>query len=159
MAPNARKERKVEMRVKTLLIAVGLVLLMAAAALGNPVKDRVRFKQKLNLSDQQAEQLKELNFNTAKELIQMKADLKTAQLEMKRMIAERNPDKEALFRKLDEISRIQAEMKKVHLEKKLALREILTEEQLDKVREMKQRQFQPHQFKMKHRPQLKRMAC
>ena len=158
MATDARKERKVEMRVKALLLTVGLVSLMAAVGLGNPVKDRVKFKQKLNLSDQQAEQLRELNFNTAKELIQMKADLKTAQLEMKRMMAERNPDKEALFSKLDEISRIQGEMKKVHLEKKLAMREILSDEQLDKIRESRHSQFQLHRWKMKHRPHFRRMA-
>ena len=147
------------MREKALLLTAGLVSLMAAVALGNPIKDRVRFKEKLNLSDQQAEQLRELNFNTAKELIQMKADLKTAQLEMKRMMAERNPDKEALFSKLDEISRIQGEIKKVHLEKKLAMREILSEEQLDRIRELRHGQFQLHGWRMKHKPHFRRMAC
>jgi len=126
------------MRVKTLAVAVILVLVGCAMVLAQPKRDQFRMKQELKLTDQQEKKLQELYFNTAKELIQMRSDLQIARLDLKRMLAEEEPDREMIFNQVEQISKIQAEMKKVHIEKMLAFREILNKEQLEKFRELQQ---------------------
>jgi|GEM_PF-6709494 len=124
------------MRTRTLAVAVILILAGSAIALAQPKGDRLRMKQELKLTEQQEKKLQELHFNTAKELIKMRSDLQLARLDLKRMLAEDEPDKEMIFNQVEQISQIQAEMKKVQIEKMLAFREILNKEQLEKFREL-----------------------
>ena len=126
------------MRVKTLAVAVILVLAGSAIVLAQPKRDRFRLNQELKLTDQQEKKLQELHFSTAKQLIQMRSDLQIARLDLKRMLADQNPDRKMIFNQVEQISQIQAEMKKVHIEKMLAFREILNHEQLEKFRELQQ---------------------
>ena len=126
------------MRIKTLAVAVILVLVGCAIVLAQPKRDRLRLNQELKLSDQQEKKLQELHFNTAKQLIQIRSDLQIARLDLKRMLAEEKPEREMIFNQVEQISRIQAEMKKVHIEKMLTFREILNKEKLEKFREMQQ---------------------
>lgn len=126
------------MRARALAVAVILVLAGSAMVLAQPKPDRLRIHKELKLTDQQEKKLQELHFNTAKELIKMRSDLQIARLDLKRMLAEDQPDREMIFNQVEQISHIQAEMKKVHIEKMLAFREILNKEQLEKFRELQQ---------------------
>jgi len=126
------------MRVKTLAVAVILVLVGCAIVLAQPKRDQLRIHQELKLTGHQEKKLQELHFNAAKELIQMRSDLQIARLDLKRMLAEDQPEREMIFSQVEQISKIQAEMKKVHIEKMLAFREILNREQLEKFRELQQ---------------------
>lgn len=125
------------MRTKTFLGVALLVLCSATLLLAQPERARDRIREQLKLSDKQQAELKELNFNTAKELIRMRADMKVARLELRQMLSKDEPDREAIFGKLDQIARILTDIRKARIEKMLAVREILDKDQLSKLKEMR----------------------
>jgi len=140
------------MKRKLFLLTAIMVGMAVALAWGNPAKNRAGKFKELKLSDQQKMQLRELNFNTAKEMTQLKADLKIARLEYRQALTGETADKSQLFEKIDQMTKIKGEMGKLHTAKMLAVRDILTEEQLKKFKELKMdgrmkagKKFQRHQ--------------
>lgn len=125
------------MQAKKVLLAAFFVLLATTSALAQPGRDRLRIHKELNLSEKQEKQLQDLHFNIAKQMIQVRSQLQLARLDFHRMMAEENPEREQVFNQIERISEIQAEMKKIQIEKQLAFREILDKKQLEKLRELR----------------------
>ncbi len=125
------------MKVRTFLGAAVLVLSSVSLLWAQPKQDRLRIHKELNLTEKQQEQLQDLHFNLAKEMIQLRAQLQTARLDLHRMMAQDEADRDVIFDKVEEISKIQAEMKKLQIEKQLAFRDILDKKQLAKWKELR----------------------
>jgi Spy/CpxP family protein refolding chaperone len=123
---------------RTVVLGVALLSLGSVALVwAQPQRDRDRIHQKLDLTDQQREELKALHFNTARGQIKMRADLKIARLELKEILTRAEPNRKEVDQKLDQIAKIQTDLRKSQIDRKLAIREILDEEQLAKLRELK----------------------
>ena len=141
------------MSAKKVLLAALFVLLATTSALAQPDRDRLRIHKELNLSEKQEKQLQDLHFNIAKQMIQVRSQLQLARLELKRMLAEEEADRDLIFNQIEQISKIQAEMKKIQIEKQLAFREILDKKQLGKLRELRmERKHLFRQKRFKHGP-------
>src|SRR3989304_4568478 len=110
------------MSAKKVLLAAVLVSVATSLALAQPDRDRLRIHKELNLSEKQEKQLQDLHFNIAKQMIQVRSQLQLARLDLHRMLAEEEPDRDLIFNQIEQISKIQAEMKKVKIEKRLAVR-------------------------------------
>ncbi|OGC74684.1 MAG: hypothetical protein A2145_06080 [candidate division Zixibacteria bacterium RBG_16_40_9] len=140
------------MSAKKVLLAAVLVSVATSLALAQPDRDRLRIHKELNLSEKQEKQLQDLHFNIAKQMIQVRSQLQLARLDLHRMLAEEEPDRDLIFNQIEQISKIQAEMKKVKIEKRLAFRDILDKKQLDKLRELRQERRPLFLKKRLHRP-------
>ena len=141
------------MRVRTFLAVMLLLAGSVSLLWAQPKQDRLRLHQELKLTDQQKEKLQDLHFSTAKEMIQLRSQLQLARLDLHRMLAEENPEREMIFDQIEKISRIQGEMKKVQIEKQLTFREILDKKQLAKLKELRmERKHLFRQKRFKHGP-------
>jgi Spy/CpxP family protein refolding chaperone len=122
------------------LLIFGLVVVFVLPALAQPPKAKVTkrmiVKKGLDLSEKQIEKIRDINLDTQKEAIRLRADLKISKLEMHRMMQESSVPKGEIFKKVDEISTIQNKLEKNQIEKQLALREVLTPEQFKKFQQL-----------------------
>jgi len=89
-------------------------------------------KAELGLDDSQVSKLKELKSNSKKAKVKQHAEMKILQIELQELLDEKTVDKNAAYAKLDAIGSLQMKMAKDSLDGKLAAREILTPEQLQK---------------------------
>jgi len=89
-----------------------------------------KMAEQLKLTDQQTKQLQDLRFQQQKAMIPKRADLKLAQLDLKQSMMNPKVDERAALAKLDKVSSIKAEIAKMKLQNMLAMRKVLTDEQL-----------------------------
>lgn len=89
-------------------------------------------KAELGLDDSQVSKLKELKSNSKKAKVKQHADMKILQIELQELLDEKTVDKNAAYAKIDAIGALKMKMTKDCLDSKLAAREILTPEQLQK---------------------------
>jgi Spy/CpxP family protein refolding chaperone len=90
----------------------------------------------LKLSDTQQKQLDDLRFQHQKVMIQKKADLKKAELDMRQMMQQSNVDEKAALAKQKEISGIKEGIAEERIKHQLAMRKIFTPEQLQQFLKM-----------------------
>ncbi len=89
----------------------------------------------LELTTDQIKQVRAMRLETQKKLIPIKSDLKLARLELHEMI--RNGALEAeIDRKIDQMSAIRTNIQKINVHQRLALRNMLTDEQKAKLETM-----------------------
>lgn len=91
-------------------------------------------KDKLELTDEQVLSLKKVKMDFAKEDIQRDADLKIAELELKELLGVDKVDMEKVGKKIKSIANMKAEKKISHLKTFEKAKQVLTEEQLGKVK-------------------------
>ena len=89
----------------------------------------------LNLSENQRERIAEVRESHQRERIQSQADLKLARLELRKLMRAEDPDQDAIDDQIDRMSSIRAEMMKSRVGQRLEVREILTPEQLNQLRD------------------------
>ncbi len=114
----------------TLLLALALPLM----GQNGPGKDRRgmgqgKALQELKLSEDQENQMQDLRFDHEKELIQLKADMKTAQLELKRLKQADNPNKKKIHAQIETVSQKRVAIEKARADHQLAIRKVLTQDQ------------------------------
>ncbi|MCJ7496843.1 MAG: Spy/CpxP family protein refolding chaperone [candidate division Zixibacteria bacterium] len=93
------------------------------------------FKSGLQLSPEQKEKIRSTALEGRKEEIRLSSDLKIAHLELRELMQQDNLDKAKINKKLDEIGALRTKLQKAKFERKMALREVLTKEQLQAFRE------------------------
>jgi len=91
--------------------------------------------EKLNLSQSQKDRIAKLRDSHKREMIQSRADLQTAQLDFRKLMADDHPNKRAINAQIDRMASIRADMMKSSVEQRLEVREILTPDQRAKLRE------------------------
>jgi len=129
------------MRRKSLLLAgavVGtLMLVFSLAYAEHPRRDRGEMSEELGLTEEQMESMRDVQYNFRKAQIGLRAELKTARLELRHLMMEENPNQGQISKLVDKIADTQKELLKQRIDKKLAMKEILTAEQFKKFMRMK----------------------
>jgi Spy/CpxP family protein refolding chaperone len=128
------KENNMARRI--VLIAMSFSLVLAAVAVANPGR-MIAMADKLSLTDQQVEQLRNLKIQYQKEMIRLRADLQLARLELKEVMMKARLDEKAALAMQDRISNIKSSIDRKRLEHMIAARKILTEEQQAKWKKMR----------------------
>jgi Spy/CpxP family protein refolding chaperone len=102
---------------------------MLRAALDN---DRV--KAALNLTDQQVARLRQSLVDTEKATVKTRADIEVGRIELRELMRADKPDRDAVMRKVQEISDLQGQMMKQRVDALVTAKTVLTPEQQKKIR-------------------------
>ncbi len=89
----------------------------------------------LDLSDTQKTRIRDVKMKTAKEVIKKSADLKIAGLELKDLLEKEPVDMKAVEAKLRQIEGLRTEIKLAHIQAREQVRQILTPEQIKKLKQ------------------------
>ena len=96
--------------------------------------DNPRVRAYLNLTDQQVTSLHQISVESAKASIRTHADLELRRIELHELLRADNPDHDAVMRKVQEVSDLRGQMAKQHMETMFTARNVLTPEQIKKVK-------------------------
>lgn len=91
--------------------------------------------ESLNLTKEQKTEIKKIDLNFQKELLGLRNDVEMNQLEIKILFLETEPNLAKIREKLQEIADLQTELKMKGIEEYLAVKNILTSEQQEKLPE------------------------
>jgi Spy/CpxP family protein refolding chaperone len=132
---------RIKKTIPILILVLSLFFLMSIASAQDPEPPKKRLKTKIALTPEQKEKIEDIRFDFQKESIRLKADLKIAKLELKSLMSEEELNKGNIYRKIEELSDLRTKLAKNQVDKKMAIRQILTREQLDKLKEFKSRKM------------------
>ncbi len=119
-----------------LLIVVMLPLFLCYnSAFSQMTKREKPSKPGFNLSPEQKEKIRSTALEGRKDEIRLSSDLKIAHLELRELMQQDDLDKAKINRKLDEIGDLRTKLQKAKFERKMVIREVLTKEQLQTIRE------------------------
>lgn len=144
-----------------IMVTVSFFFLISAAVAQAPDPQKVRLKARLELTPEQKEKMKDVRLDFEREKIKLRADLKIAKLELRSLMAEEELDRGDIYNKIEHMGQLKTKLAKNRVDKRMALREILTKEQLDKLKEFGFRKFGKGRLlekKMRHRGQYPRRA-
>ncbi len=91
----------------------------------------------LGLTDQQIKEMREIQYNFRKTSIGLRADLKEARLELRHQMMQESTDEKEIARLVDQVAEAQKRVLKNEVERKLAMKEVLTPEQFEKFIQMR----------------------
>ncbi len=97
---------------------------------------RQAIKDELNLTDEQQAQMIKIKADFIKETADIKADLMVKRNELFKMLRDPNASEKDLLAKHSELNQLQSKMMDTRFKKKLAMRKVLTPEQLEKFFDM-----------------------
>ena len=153
------------MSKKSLFITLGLALLFSALPLhaqgprgfgGDHFAKMKAMKEKLNLSDEQEQQLKDIRRAYAKKFINYRADIQLMRLELSEITDADKPDRKAVEAKMKQIADIQLQQKMALYDMGQEIKSVLTPEQYEtwkdmrKMRRMKQQKMKKQMKMQKH---------
>ncbi|MDP3024587.1 MAG: periplasmic heavy metal sensor [candidate division Zixibacteria bacterium] len=92
-------------------------------------------KPGLGLTPEQKEKIRSIAFEGKKEQIRLQSDLGIANLELRELMTQEKLDKAKINRKLDEIGALRTKLEKAKVDRLMTLRDVLTKEQLQGIRE------------------------
>jgi Spy/CpxP family protein refolding chaperone len=93
--------------------------------------------EEMGLTDEQSENLREIQYNFRKAQIGLRAELRTSRLELRHLMMEEKPNQGEINKVVDRIADTQKRLLKQKVDRKLAMKEILTPEQFKKFMKMK----------------------
>ena len=88
--------------------------------------------KKLELTDEQVKKVKSVLTDTRKKRIGLRADARVAGIELREMVSQETVDKAKVGAKVDEIAKIMGDLLRARTDAALAVREVLTPEQIAK---------------------------
>ena len=91
-----------------------------------------RMKERLELSDEQVTKIKEVLTEARKKKIALRADARIAGIELRQMVSGETVDKAEVGTKVDAIAKIRGDLLQARADAVLAVRDILTPEQIAK---------------------------
>lgn len=83
----------------------------------------------LDLTEEQQGQIEALTTETMKEHLPIRSRLQTMKAELDELLIAANPNRNAIDRKIDEMSDLRTEMQKARIDTRLRIRELLTDDQ------------------------------
>lgn len=101
--------------------------------------DNDRVRTALGLTDEQANQLRQIMVEAQKSALKTRADLGVRRIELRELMRGDQPDREAVMKKVEEISDLRGQMMKQRIDSLLAAKAILTPEQQKKIRAFMER--------------------
>lgn len=93
-----------------------------------------RIKTVLGLTEQQTDRLRQIMVDTQKSSVRTGADMAVRGIELREFLRVDKPDREAVLKKVQEISDLRRDMMKQHVEALLTAKTVLTPEQQKKIR-------------------------
>jgi Spy/CpxP family protein refolding chaperone len=95
-------------------------------------KHTVDRASRLGLTAEQKEKIANLKLSFKEETLDLRTELTRKKLEMQKLLLEESPDLTRVYALVDEMAPIQAEIQKKAIEFRFKLKDLFTEEQLDK---------------------------
>lgn len=102
-----------------------------------PPLDRAAVKRELGLNDEQMGQLQKLRMDQRKAAIRRRADVQLARLSLQELMQAPTVDEKAVQARVKELADLQAGALRARIDGALALRKILTPEQIEKLRQLR----------------------
>jgi len=99
--------------------------------------DNPAAREKLGITAEQATTIRQQTSELRKNAIRGRADLQVKRLELQDLLRAESPDRAAIDKKMDEISAARLAQSKAQVHYRLAMREALTPEQRQKLRQMR----------------------
>ena len=96
-------------------------------------------QEDIGLKKEQKEQIRKIHFEIQKKLVNLTKDRELKEIELRELLSEENPDMTKIENIVREISSLEAEIKLTRIRQLLELKKILTEEQLNKLRDRMRR--------------------
>ena len=103
--------------------------------MGNPGM-LMRLADKLELSEGQRNEIKDMLTNNRKSMIRSKADIEVAKVDLQRLMDEREPDLGAIKNKINDIASLEAEAKFSQIKFQVEVKNVLTKEQHERLKEL-----------------------
>ncbi len=100
--------------------------------------DNPRVRAYLNLTDQQTDRLHQIAVDSEKSSVKTRADLHLRGIELRELLRADNVDRDAVLKKVDELSALRGQIAKQHMEAMLSARSLLTPEQQKKLRSFRE---------------------
>lgn len=130
------------MKIKRILstatiLMLSFFILFSLSFAQKPEKQEKRVKAGLELTPEQKDKIMETRLNFQKDKIKLKADMKIAQLELKSLMREEELNKTEIYKKIEYLGNLKTQLAKYRVDQRMAIRDILTKEQLDKLKERK----------------------
>ena len=123
-----------------LLLSAPLVLAqMGCMKMQGPGKScgMMQKAEELGLTAEQQTKIKNVHLEAKKEEIKLKADIELAELDLKQLMMADTPNQDQILKAADNLGLLRTKMAKAGIKTKLAVRQVLTKEQLAKWKEMK----------------------
>jgi hypothetical protein len=121
---------------RTSIMVFAIVLFASVMAAAQPMNPG-RMAGKLGLTDQQVEQMRALQVKHQSDMIMRRAELKIARLELREIMMSAKLNENSALSKQDQISKMKSDIARLNLQHKIAIRKILSDEQLKKWQEMR----------------------
>lgn len=96
--------------------------------------DNDRIKSALGLTDQQTDRLRHIMVETEKASVKNRAEIEVDGIELRELLRADNSDRDAVMKKVQEISSLHGEMMQQHIAALLDAKAVLTPEQQKKIR-------------------------
>jgi len=136
-------------RTKSLVIVISILLIIGLVAIvyaqpmfrgqgqqkGLNLLQNPKVKEKLQLTDDQINKIKEVTQDTQKKMIDLNAKDEIANIELQSLLDSPSIDKKAVEAKVDELGKIRTEIHKTDINRRIAMKEILTPEQQQKIKD------------------------
>jgi len=140
----------------TRFLAVLTFLCLAVALSAAPLRKGERARRhkgpdlemlagEIGLTDEQVQKVKDIQFETEKEAIALRAKIKSAELDFKRLMQETEPDEGQIREKISEVGELKTALRIKQVMGRLATQKVMTPEQREAAkklqRERRQRRF------------------
>lgn len=96
------------------------------------------FRQRLGITDAQAAKVRQQTSDFQVSQIRSRADVQVNELQLRNLLSAQNPDRATIDQKLNQVSAAELALRKQQVDYMLAMRAILTPEQRQKLRQMRQ---------------------
>ena len=123
--------------MKRMILTTAIMALLIAPVVWSQPFDSPRVAEKLGLSGEQKDQIHTLQIKHQKDMITRRAELKIAKMELREIMMDSKLNENAAISKQDNISKMKSDMARLKLQHKIAIRKILTDEQLKTWTEMR----------------------
>ena len=130
------KRKYMWMGIAGLILALGVSAVHARGHRGRQHHFAGPRFEKLDLTQEQKAQLKTLRSENAKKMVQIKADMEMAHIELRELMDQKDPNQRQVDKAVEKVNAAMSKMTERRVRQKLALNKILTEEQFQKLEEM-----------------------
>jgi len=128
---------------KISIASLGIILLLSTGVSGRDwgaMKHKMKLAEMARAADLSIEQkagLSDLFYETKKEKIRLKAEIKVMRLEFARLMQDTSPDENRISSLIEELADLHKQRMKVQVKKILGIKALLTAEQLQKLEDAK----------------------
>ncbi|MGH2569310.1 MAG: Spy/CpxP family protein refolding chaperone [Bacteroidota bacterium] len=137
------KQKYIPALVVLASVATSLALGQEEMPMGEFEQDMPRYgmMDRLNLSDDQRNQIEKLRTDFQKQQIPQRGKVETAQIELRELLRAENPDKAAIEKKINELAQLRAQLSVARVNQMFAVRNVLTPEQQKMIRDGMRERF------------------